>query len=65
MVCSFIHTADWQIGKPFGTIPDSDKRAQVRNERIAVIGRIAEAVKTHNAEFVLVAGDLFDSPCAT
>ena len=65
MTCSFIHTADWQIGKPFGTIPDPAKRALVRHRRIEVLKRIAQAARDQAAEFILVAGDLFDSPRAT
>ncbi len=65
MTCSFIHTADWQIGKPFGTIPDPAKRALVQHKRIEVLKRIAQVARDHDAEFVLVAGDLFDSPRAT
>ncbi len=57
----FLHTADWQLGKPFGRVADDDKRALLRNERLEVIGRIGEAARRSGAEFVLVAGDLFDS----
>lgn len=58
----FIHTADWQIGKPFSRMEDAEKRARLRQQRIEVIRRIAEAAAAERAEFVLVAGDLFDSP---
>ncbi len=58
---TFIHTADWQLGKPFGSVQDSDKRATIRKERIEAIKRIGEVATRENAEFVLVAGDLFDS----
>ena len=58
----FLHTADWQLGKPFARISDPDKAAKVRNERVEAIHRIGELVDQHDADFVVVAGDLFDSP---
>ena len=61
---TFIHTADWQIGKPFAGIADAHKRALVQQERIEAIKRIGRVAQENRAEFVLVAGDLFDSPSA-
>jgi DNA repair exonuclease SbcCD nuclease subunit len=61
----FIHTADWQLGKPFAGVEDVQKRALLQNERLHVVRRIGEAVREHGASFVVVAGDLFDSPSAT
>lgn len=58
----FLHTADWQIGKPFGTVADEQKRFRLQQERIAAVGRIRDQVRLHQAQLVLVAGDLFDSP---
>jgi DNA repair exonuclease SbcCD nuclease subunit len=60
----FIHTADWQIGKPFAGIHDPHKRSLVQQARIEVLRRIGVAAKDAGAEFVVVAGDLFDSPSA-
>lgn len=60
----FIHTADWQIGKPFAGIGDAHKRALVHQARIDAIKRIGRVAQERGAEFVLVAGDLFDSPSA-
>jgi DNA repair exonuclease SbcCD nuclease subunit len=65
MKLTFLHTADWQLGKPFAGVDDLQKRALLQNERLAVIKRLAEKAREHGAEFVLVAGDLFDSPQAT
>jgi len=65
MMTRFIHTADWQLGKPFAGVEDDDKRASLREERLAVLKRIGERARAHQAEFVVVAGDLFDSPSAT
>lgn len=65
MGVTFIHTADWQLGKPFAFIRDDAKRHLVQHERVNAIGRIADAASAAGADFVLVAGDLFDSPSAT
>jgi DNA repair exonuclease SbcCD nuclease subunit len=59
-----IHSADWQIGKPFAGIEDGYKRALVQKARIDAIDRIAELAREEGARLVLVAGDLFDSPSA-
>ncbi|MEM1381371.1 MAG: DNA repair exonuclease [Pseudomonadota bacterium] len=55
----FIHTADWQIGKPFGNFEDETK-FRLQEERYAVIDRIAETARTASVTHVLVAGDVFD-----
>ena len=57
----FIHTADWQIGKSYGAVADEQKRFRLQQERLAAIGRIRDVVKLHSVDFVLVAGDLFES----
>ncbi len=62
MTLKFIHTADWQIGKPFAGVEDPDQRAKLRAERIEAVKRIGELASQHDAQVVLVAGDLFDSP---
>ena len=58
----FIHTADWQIGKPYRQIADEQKRFKLQQERVNAIGRIRDAARMQAAAFVVVAGDLFDSP---
>jgi DNA repair exonuclease SbcCD nuclease subunit len=60
----FIHTSDWQIGAPFARIDDSDKRSIVRQARIDAIKRIGAVAREQGAQFILVAGDLFDSSSA-
>ncbi len=62
---TFIHTADWQLGKPFARIEDDDKRRDVQKARLDAITRIGEVAREHGAAFILVAGDLFDSPTTT
>ena len=61
----FLHTADWQIGKPYARVVDPDHRARLKQVRIAVIQRLAVLVQQQQLDFVLVAGDLFDSPAPT
>ncbi len=59
-----IHTADWQIGKPFARVTDPYKRALMQKARVDAIAVIAATARKESASFVLVAGDLFDSPSA-
>ena len=57
-----LHSADWQIGKPYARVHDPDKRARLRQARIEAIGRIGALIDQEQPAFLLVAGDLFDSP---
>jgi ABC-type uncharacterized transport system fused permease/ATPase subunit len=59
---TLLHSADWQIGKPYARVSDPDKRALLRQVRLQAIGRIATHAAATAAELVVVAGDLFDSP---
>ncbi|MFM7676086.1 MAG: exonuclease SbcCD subunit D [Synechococcus sp.] len=61
----FLHTADWQLGKPYARVADPDKRARLRQERLAAIGRLGAVAQQQGAAFIAVAGDLFDSPQPT
>jgi DNA repair exonuclease SbcCD nuclease subunit len=65
MSCTFLHTADWQLGKPFASVRDESKRHRLQQERLLAVRRMAAAVADSGASFVLVAGDLFDSSQAT
>jgi DNA repair exonuclease SbcCD nuclease subunit len=60
----FLHSADWQLGKPFAGVADFQKRSLIQQERINALGRIAKAAQFHGAKFIVVTGDLFDSPSA-
>lgn len=62
MALTFIHTADWQLGKPYGSIADTSKRSRLQQERVGVVDRIGTLVQQHGARFVVLAGDTFDSP---
>lgn len=59
MTFRFIHTADWQVGKPFGQVA-GDAGAALRMQRVRTVQRIAELARTHSVDAVLVAGDAFD-----
>lgn len=65
MPARFLHTADWQLGRSFARVEDPAKRARLQHERVDVLARIGSAAKEHAAEFILVAGDVFDSPHAS
>ena len=56
----FLHTADWQLGKPFSNI-EGDAGAFLRSQRIKAIKTIGELATKHEVDMVLVAGDVFDS----
>jgi DNA repair exonuclease SbcCD nuclease subunit len=58
-----LHTADWQIGKPF-TGFGPEKAAVLRRARLDVIDRLAQFARVDGASHVLVAGDVFDSETA-
>lgn len=60
MSFKFIHTADWQIGAPFGAF-DKDLSARLTAARLDSITRIANLAKDNNALNVIVAGDVWDS----
>ena len=55
----FIHTSDWQLGKPFGRF-DPDLAGRLRAERHSVILRIAKAAQDNEVTHILVAGDVWD-----
>ena len=59
MSITFLHTADWQLGKPFQQFPD-DVATRLGDARYDAIDRVASAAKAAGARHVLVAGDVFD-----
>jgi DNA repair exonuclease SbcCD nuclease subunit len=56
----FLHTSDWQLGKPFANIP-GDSGADLRSQRIQTVQKVAELATERQVDAVLVAGDAFDS----
>lgn len=59
MMVKFLHTADWQIGKQFKTVP-GDAGAALRTQRFETIKRIADLADKKEVDFILVAGDVFE-----
>lgn len=54
----FLHTADWQIGMKAQSVGEAG--ARVREERLAAGNRVVDAAQEHGAEFIVVAGDVFE-----
>ena len=59
----FIHTADWQIGKPFKQF--GDRESVLRQARLAAIENIGQLAAKEGATHVLVAGDVYDTEAPT
>lgn len=56
----FLHTADWQIGRQFGTL--SPENAPILAEaRLQAVERLAALAVAEQVDAVLVAGDVFDA----
>jgi len=56
----FLHTADWQIGKPFGSFGE-EAGPELKLQRLRTVERIATLAREKAVDAVLVAGDAFDS----
>ena len=61
----FLHTADWQLGKPFASVGNDSKRFRLQEQRIQTIRELATRIEESGATLVIVSGDLFDSPHVT
>jgi DNA repair exonuclease SbcCD nuclease subunit len=59
MTVRFLHTADLQIGKPFGQFPP-ETAAPLRAARFDTLKRVALLGRDRGVDAVLVAGDCFD-----
>ncbi|HNP15116.1 MAG: exonuclease SbcCD subunit D [Agrobacterium albertimagni] len=55
-----IHTADWQLGKPFGRFPQ-EVRGALAEARLDAIDRLGTAATSYGAAHIVVAGDVFDN----
>ncbi len=60
MVFTLLHTADWQIGKQFGSF-DAEVQGVLRDARLGAIDRLAMAAEAAGARHVLVAGDVYEA----
>lgn len=65
MSIKFIHTADLQIAKPYGSLQDDTKRVLLQQKRIEVLNKIKDLAISNKAEFIVTAGDMFDSSTPT
>lgn len=54
----FVHTADWHIGMKFSSF-DPRKANAAREERLDAGRRVVDLANKQQAEFILIAGDLF------
>ncbi|KCB42063.1 calcineurin-like phosphoesterase family protein [Bordetella hinzii 4161] len=57
---SFLHTADWQIGRQYGQFDDDDA-AVLAEARLETVARLAALARERGVDAVLVAGDVFDT----
>jgi len=55
----FVHTADWQLGQQ-ALFVGGDGGAQLREARLRTIRRIGEVARDFEAQFIIVAGDVFE-----
>jgi len=56
----FLHTADWQIGRQYSQFPSEDA-VPLAQARLAAVETLARLATEHQADAVLVAGDVFDA----
>ena len=59
MALTFVHTADWQLGKTFGFLPD-DQGGVLQRARDEIVERVAAIARQAGAPLIVVAGDVFD-----
>lgn len=57
----FVHTADWQLGMGRRFLSADDALPRYQQARIDAIRRIGEVARQHDAAFVVVAGDVFET----
>lgn len=56
----FLHTADWQLGMTRHYLA-GEAEGRFRQARIDAVERMAELTEEHGCEFVVVAGDVFET----
>lgn len=56
----FVHTADWQLGKPFGRF-EPEVRTALADARFDSLDAIGAFALNNDVNHVLVAGDIFDT----
>jgi DNA repair exonuclease SbcCD nuclease subunit len=61
IVLKVLHTADWHLGKRFGSFPEADAMKLTR-ARLEVLDSVFGLAERNAVDAVLCAGDLFDDP---
>lgn len=56
---TFIHSADWQLGMARAYLSD-EAQARFTGDRVGTIRTIGELAKKEDAQFIVVAGDVFE-----
>ncbi|MEX2643422.1 MAG: DNA repair exonuclease [Acetobacterales bacterium] len=56
----FIHSADLHLGRRFGNMPE-EVRGRLVEARHEALAALADAARSHGAQHLLIAGDLFDT----
>jgi DNA repair exonuclease SbcCD nuclease subunit len=56
----FIHSSDWQLGMTRAFLSD-EASARFSQDRINAISRLGKLATEHDAKFIIVAGDVFES----
>jgi len=59
MGLKILHSADWHLDSPFGSVPEEHRRFLRRAQR-KIPGKLAEVVRREGCDLVLLAGDIFD-----
>ena len=59
MGLKILHSADWHLDSPFAGFGDA-QRQQLRQEQLAIPGKLAELCRQEGCDLVLLSGDLFD-----
>lgn len=59
----FLHTSDWQLGMTRWFLKEGDGEAQARYsaDRLEAVRRLGRLARERGAEFIVVAGDVFES----
>lgn len=60
LIMKFLHSADWQLGKPYGRF-DPDVRAALTEARFDAIDTLGRTAAEQGLGHVVVAGDIFDT----
>ena len=55
-----LHSADWQIGRLYGSF-DPDDAVPLAEARFAAVERLAALAASEKVDAILVAGDIFDA----